>query len=508
MSQIPNDLSVIKPYDEINIDGSKSIKYDKKLPALFHTGNLKKIENSLVEVIFGQLKDRDGLVTISFSDLALLADYAKKDAKTGKKRPKLGKEFNSIMEELVPKLKGISYVNVLDHEVTEDGFIKDREFISLFSPTTRLNLDMGFIQLQLSDEEIPAGEYIDENGETQQRIIKIKDLFNSSQWSTETRGFTGFIEYGREIHNALSTVAGQDLFRFLTGYRNTGYVTVKADFFEKVVLNLDTEAKLKTKSQYLNKALKDINSLKDQDGEQIVQNLKVEKIKKGRNIVRYIFTFKPFTRDLDTIESINGKEVHFSDNEQAKMNARLNGDYKLVLSEFRKVFGKKTKSDNYYNHKQLKEFTKELGPDLVIEALARTAANGKNFGWTRGVLRNWVAAGYHSLEDMMQGQTRTVDTNIENDNNINNAQPSTPKKNANTNVPDWVPGKIDFTPEQKAIVGLFDDLQAKEVFDDADYRLESSFLALIKDFYVEGQHPYINLSTHKDRLALKERKNI
>ena len=68
MSQIPNDLSVIKPYDEINIDGSKSIKYDKKLPALFHTGNLKKIENSLVEVIFGQLKDRDGLVTISFSD--------------------------------------------------------------------------------------------------------------------------------------------------------------------------------------------------------------------------------------------------------------------------------------------------------------------------------------------------------------------------------------------------------------------------------------------------------
>ena len=46
MSQIPNDLSVIKPYDEINIDGSKSIKYDKKLPALFHTGNLKKIENS------------------------------------------------------------------------------------------------------------------------------------------------------------------------------------------------------------------------------------------------------------------------------------------------------------------------------------------------------------------------------------------------------------------------------------------------------------------------------
>ena len=28
MSQIPNDLSVIKPYDEINIDGSKSIKYD------------------------------------------------------------------------------------------------------------------------------------------------------------------------------------------------------------------------------------------------------------------------------------------------------------------------------------------------------------------------------------------------------------------------------------------------------------------------------------------------
>ena len=71
----------------------------------------------------------------------------------------------------------------------------------------------------------------------------------------------------------------------------------------------------------MNKALKDINSLKDQDGEQIVQNLKVEKIKKGRNIVRYIFTFKPFTRDLDTIESINGKEVHFSDNEQAKMNA-------------------------------------------------------------------------------------------------------------------------------------------------------------------------------------------
>lgn len=70
---------------------------------------------------------------------------------------------------------------------------------------------MGFIQLQLSDEEIPAGEYIDENGETQQRIIKIKDLFNSSQWSTETRGFTGFIEYGREIHNALSTVAGSRL---------------------------------------------------------------------------------------------------------------------------------------------------------------------------------------------------------------------------------------------------------------------------------------------------------
>ena len=156
----------------------------------------------------------------------------------------------------------------------------------------------------------------------------------------------------------------------------------------------------------------------------------------------------------------------------------------------------------------MKEFTKELGPDLVIEALARTAANGKTFGWTRGVLRNWVAAGYHSIEDMMQGQTRTVDTNIGNDNNINNAQPSTPKKKADTNVPDWVPGKIDFTPEQKAIVGLFDDLQAKEVFDDADYRLEASFLALIKDFYVEGQHPYINLSTHKDRLALKERRNI
>ena len=116
----------------------------------------------------------------------------------------------------------------------------------------------------------------------------------------------------------------------------------------------------------------EINTLLvDEHGLPVIQDLTVERIKKGKSITHYIFRFKPFDDDLRRIVATNDKVITFEKKKELDIKRKM----AIVMEKFYTVFPKGGKADNYNNKNQLKRWLETMDHELVIEALERTGSD-------------------------------------------------------------------------------------------------------------------------------------
>lgn len=223
------------------------------------------------------------------------------------------------------------------------------------------------------------------------------------------------------------------LFRHLADWRKTGFVKDTAEELEQEVLILDSPSLLRSKGTKLQQAMDEINTLLvDEHGLPVIQDLTVERIKKGKSITHYIFRFKPFDDDLRRIVATNDKVITFEKKKELDFKRKM----AIVMEKFYTVFPKGSKADNYNNKNQLKRWLETMDHELVIEALERTGSDAnRTFGWTRTLLNKWEVAGYTKLSDLRDSHP-------------------TNKDNRPSNVPDWSEPNYENGTDEKDRLGL------------------------------------------------------
>ena len=473
-----------------HVEGRDIIKYDREFPALFSLGNLLPVEENILFAILGELRDRfeDREVIFSYKELANLAGYTIFDNRLNAYVPRTGKAMEKKVDSLAEQIQNISYTMVTG--VKEDGTTASYDRFVLF-PKFSVDHTKKEVRVYLSNEVFKEAVY-DADGNMIEAPKRIKDLFNNENWSK-----TKYMQLGRDFHNILRSQYSKRLYRLFAEYRNTGFVKISANFFEEQVMQLNTDALKRTKSQQLKRALTELNSILDGNGNKVFRDLKYKLHKKGRSIVFYEFTFKPFDVDLNRIVAVDGQKFSFDtpDNEAFQTHSpKSKNDMKEIMEHFYRVFPKGGDADNKNNKRQLEGFLANMDKDLIIEALNRTSVKStRTFGWTRKMLLSCQDKGITTRAELFQYEDQGNDY-------LKDKKPK-------TNIPDWAQveeNKKQFDEEQKKIIEKFDSYKLIENFTEQDRIQEEAYLQIIKSWNLE-EYESVDLQTRAEMLAHEER---
>lgn len=366
------------------------IQYDRDFPKYFNLGDLSKNEANVVYALLGEIRDRyspEG-ITISYTDIAYMSDNVMKDSK-GRYYANTGSHFDKFIENLLLKIHRVSYRKLI--KVDENG---KSHFYDYFLFTDKF--DVNHIDQELTvhiSDSIYQDEIIDEDGNVIQKKKSIADLFNNENWSE-----TKYLKFGRELHNQLNKYA-QNLYRWIAEYRSfTHPIPIEAEEFENVIMKFITPSAKKEKIKILNKAIEELNNLTYSDGRPIFRDLEYTVERRKRKIIKYTFTFKSFSVDLNYIKRIDGNNITFT----SQLNAPDNQiEHTRIIEKFLETFSGQKEYDNKNNRKRLIAFCESMSDDVVEEALDRVAMDKKRgAGWLFKMLENWEKQGVKKLEDI------------------------------------------------------------------------------------------------------------
>ena len=244
-------------------------------------------------------------------------------------------------------------------------------------------------------EAVYQKEILDEAGNIIQNKKRVVDLFNNDDWSE-----TKYLKFGRELHNQLKKY-GQNLYRWIAEYRSINRpISIDAEVFENIIMKFTTPYAKKNKLTILNSAIKELQSLTYDDGRQIIRDLEYTIERKNRKIVKYIFSFKPFSIDLNYIKSINGSNIVFEESSASKGDDN-HLEYFNVIQLFLEIFSNKPEYDNKNNRQRLIKFCQSMSEEVVVAALDKVTMNKKRGpGWLFKTLENWEKAGVRKMEDI------------------------------------------------------------------------------------------------------------
>lgn len=401
------------------------IQYDRDFPKYFDLGDLSKNEANVVYALLGEIRDKyspDG-ITISYSDIAYMSDNVLKNS-DGVYYANTGKHFNRFIEEIQTKLKLVSYKKFIKMDEKGNSVFDD---YPLFTEKFRVDHINQELTVHIS-EAVYQNEILDEAGNIVQNKKRVVDLFNNDDWSE-----TKYLKFGRELHNQLKKY-GQNLYRWIAEYRSINRpIAIDAEVFENIIMKFTTPYAKKNKLTILNSAIKELQSLTYDDGRQIIRDLEYTIERKNRKIVKYIFSFKPFSIDLNYIKSINGSNIVFEESSASKGDDN-HLEYFNVIQLFLKIFSNKPEYDNKNNRQRLIKFCQSMSEEVVVVALDKVTMNKKRGpGWLFKTLENWEKAGVKKMED------------------IENAEREIFGEPPKTNVPSWSnPNyKNEITEEQR-----------------------------------------------------------
>lgn len=417
------------------------IQYDRDFPKYFNLGDLSKNEANVVYALLGEIRDRyspEG-ITISYTDIAYMSDNVIKDGK-GRYYANTGNHFDKFIENLLMKIHRVSYRKLI--KVDENG---KSHFYDYFLFTDKFEVDHINQELTVHiSDSIYQDEIIDEDGNVIQKKKSIADLFNNENWSE-----TKYLKFGRELHNQLNKYA-QNLYRWIAEYRSfTHPIPIDAEEFENMIMKFITPTAKKEKIKILNKAIEELNNLTYSDGRPIFRDLKYTVERRKRKIIKYTFTFKPFSVDLNYIKRIDGNNITFTSQSNAPDNQI---EHTRIIEKFLETFSGQKEYDNKNNRKRLIAFCESMSDDVVEEALDRVATDKKRgAGWLFKMLENWEKQGVKKLEDIEGAENEIF---------------SKPQKN---NVPSWSnPDYVNTTTEEqkqeaeKETLRLLDELNKKK----------------------------------------------
>lgn len=385
------------------------IQYDRDFPKYFNLGDLSKNEANVVYALLGEIRDRyspEG-ITISYTDIAYMSDNVIKDGK-GRYYANTGNHFDKFIENLLMKIHRVSYRKLI--KVDENG---KSHFYDYFLFTDKFEVDHINQELTVHiSDSIYQDEIIDEDGNVIQKKKSIADLFNNENWSE-----TKYLKFGRELHNQLNKYA-QNLYRWIAEYRSfTHPIPIDAEEFENMIMKFITPTAKKEKIKILNKAIEELNNLTYSDGRPIFRDLKYTVERRKRKIIKYTFTFKPFSVDLNYIKRIDRNNITFTSQSNAPDNQI---EHTRIIEKFLETFSGQKEYDNKNNRKRLIAFCESMSDDVVEEALDRVATDKKRgAGWLFKMLENWEKQGVKKLEDIEGAENEIF---------------SKPQKN---NVPSW-----------------------------------------------------------------------
>ena len=289
---------------------------------MFQLGDLSPLQENMIYSIFGELRDvydENEAAIFSYSSLAMLAGNTFYSSREQKIVPRTGKRFETTVEELEERMTKIVYRHP---EKVVDGKVVSYTSIPLFK-TFRVDHENKLIKIHLSDAEYTEyDEVTTEDGSKVKVAVRrtVKDLFNNPEWGKKAK----YIQYGRDYHNLLKSKYSKRLFRHLADWRKTGFVKDTAEELEQEVLILDSPSLLRSKGTKLQQAMDEINTLLvDEHGLPVIQDLTVERIKKGKSITHYIFRFKPFDDDLRRIVATNDKVITFEKKKELDFKRKM-----------------------------------------------------------------------------------------------------------------------------------------------------------------------------------------
>lgn len=416
------------------------IQYDRDFPKYFNLGDLSKNEANVVYALLGEIRDRyspEG-ITISYTDIAYMSDNVIKDGK-GRYYANTGNHFDKFIENLLLKIHRVSYRKLI--KVDENG---KSHFYDYFLFTDKFEVDHINQELTVHiSDSIYQDEIIDEDGNVIQKKKSIADLFNNENWSE-----TKYLKFGREFHNQLNKYA-QNLYRWIAEYRSfTHPIPIDAEEFENMIMKFITPTAKKEKIKILNKAIEELNNLTYSDGRPIFRDLKYTVERRKRKIIKYTFTFKPFSVDLNYIKRIDGNNITFTSQSNAPDNQI---EHTRIIEKFLETFSGQKEYDNKNNRKRLIAFCESMSDDVVEEALDRVAMDKKRgAGWLFKMLENWEKQGVKKLEDIEGAEDEIFN----------------PQKK---NVPSWSnPDYVNTTTEEqkqeaeKETLRLLDELNKKK----------------------------------------------
>ena len=368
------------------------IQYDRDFPKYFDLGDLSKNEANVVYALLGEIRDKyspDG-ITISYSDIAYMSDNVLKNS-DGVYYANTGKHFNRFIEEIQTKLKLVSYKKFIKMDEKGNSVFDD---YPLFTEKFRVDHINQELTVHIS-EAVYQKEILDEAGNIIQNKKRVVDLFNNDDWSE-----TKYLKFGRELHNQLKKY-GQNLYRWIAEYRSINRpISIDAEVFENIIMKFTTPYAKKNKLTILNSAIKELQSLTYDDGRQIIRDLEYTIERKNRKIVKYIFSFKPFSIDLNYIKSINGSNIVFEESSDSRSDDK-HLEYFNVIQLFLEIFSNKPEYDNKNNRQRLIKFCQSMSEEVVVAALDKLTMNKKRGpGWLFKTLENWEKAGVRKMEDI------------------------------------------------------------------------------------------------------------
>jgi replication protein len=368
------------------------IQYDRDFPKYFDLGDLSKNEANVVYALLGEIRDKyspDG-ITISYSDIAYMSDNVLKNS-DGVYYANTGKHFNRFIEEIQTKLKLVSYKKFIKMDEKGNSVFDD---YPLFTEKFRVDHINQELTVHIS-EAVYQKEILDEAGNIIQNKKRVVDLFNNDDWSE-----TKYLKFGRELHNQLKKY-GQNLYRWIAEYRSINRpISIDAEVFENIIMKFTTPYAKKNKLTILNSAIKELQSLTYDDGRQIIRDLEYTIERKNRKIVKYIFSFKPFSIDLNYIKSINGSNIVFEESSDSRSDDK-HLEYFNVIQLFLEIFSNKPEYDNKNNRQRLIKFCQSMSEEVVVAALDKVTMNKKRGpGWLFKTLENWEKAGVRKMEDI------------------------------------------------------------------------------------------------------------
>lgn len=368
------------------------IQYDRDFPKYFDLGDLSKNEANVVYALLGEIRDKyspDG-ITISYSDIAYMSDNVLKNS-DGVYYANTGKHFNRFIEEIQTKLKLVSYKKFIKMDEKGNSVFDD---YPLFTEKFRVDHINQELTVHIS-EAVYQNEILDEAGNIIQNKKRVVDLFNNDDWSE-----TKYLKFGRELHNQLKKY-GQNLYRWIAEYRSINRpISIDAEVFENIIMKFTTPYAKKNKLTILNSAIKELQSLTYDDGRQIIRDLGYTIERKNRKIVKYIFSFKPFSIDLNYIKSINGSNIVFEESSDSRSDDK-HLEYFNAIQLFLEIFSNKPEYDNKNNRQRLIKFCQSMSEEVVVAALDKVTMNKKRGpGWLFKTLENWEKAGVKKMEDI------------------------------------------------------------------------------------------------------------